>query len=361
MSQKKGRENLAGEDDVEILVAGYQIYVFVLSSNGKTTRDGGLAVGDPLFSAASVGTILSFDHDPISDALVVGTGADRVLYTVEQTSERTGSDNDGATDGDGFDEAHIKKYELGESTGLFTGEGKVVIPSSMLKCPFRIEMDSNGYLYVVQQAYSALALAENIYGLSKWDISGKNPVEAWHIGLNDAPDHGESTPNLTNTRATNFNGLAIDEARGRVYVSRKNCPRLVHNVLVYDIEKGDFITSFSAAQSVVGGSVEDLPNGGGSSIRDVNVDAAGNVMIVNSSFEALRIFSPPEGPNSFNTFSPWAIDVDNSQVIETPDIFSAVEPGYSNIPVQFTIKQNYAKHGFAKKVVCSSDKTTGRG
>ena len=44
-----------------------RVYLCVLSSNGLPAGDidGGVAVGDALWSAASVETILTFDHDPI--------------------------------------------------------------------------------------------------------------------------------------------------------------------------------------------------------------------------------------------------------------------------------------------------------
>jgi len=94
---------------------------------------------------------------------------------------------------------------------------------------------------------------------------------------------------------------------------------------------GALETSFAAAQSTKGGVVTDLPGGGGGSIRDVNVDAAGNVMIANSSFEAFRIYSPPDGANSFNTYSPYAIDA-GVGVIATP----VVPTKGVNVPVNWT-------------------------
>ena len=321
-----------------------RVYLFVLASNGADPKDGGLAVGDGDWSTSSVETILSHtdlsNHNPISDALVVGLGADRMLYTVEQTSAKTGSDNDKADDGDGFDAAEIKSYALGTSTGLFTGSGTVVIPTSTLSHPFRIEMDSDGYLYVVQQAYDSLASADSIYGLSKWDISG-TPTEMWHVNLDAAPDR-DSTHNANGTQATNFNGLALDEAQGRIYVTRKNAARPLHNVLSYDMATGDFVKSFASAQSIVGTDTTDLPGGGGSSIRDVNVDAAGNVLIVNSSFEAFRIYSPGFGPNGFTTYSPWAVDVDNSSVIATPlDFTTGIDDRVNTVPKAMSLEQNY--------------------
>jgi len=315
-----------------------RVYCFVLPSNRDDVKKGGLAVGDALWSASSVETILDFDsqsnHNSISDALVVGVGANRVLYTVEQISIRTGSDNDSATDGDGFDTSLVKRYYLGNSSGLFTGNGVIVIPPSVMKNSFRIEMDSEGFLYVVQQSYAALAIMDNIYGLSKWDVSSLPATEVWHIGLNDAPEHGDTLANQGNARATNFNGLGMDEASGYLYVGRKNSARPFHNVLVYRMSDGVFMGSFASAESVVGGVITDLPGGGGSSIRDVNVDAAGNVMVVNSSFEAFRMYSPPDGPNSYTTNSPVAIDIDNGGVTSVNEISSTV-------PSEYTLDQNY--------------------
>ncbi len=314
-----------------------RVYTFVLPSNRDAVKNGGLAVGDALWSTGSVETILDFNdqsnHDAISDALVVGLGADRMLYTVEQTSERTGSDNDSGTDGDGFDTAHIKRYALGDAGGLFTGAGEVVIPSSVMKNSFRIEMDSEGFLYVVQQSYAALAIMDNIYGLSKWNISSSPATEVWHIGLNDAPEHSDSLANA-DARATNFNGLGIDEASGYLYVGRKNTARPLHNVIIYRMSDGAWMGDFASSESVVGGVITDLPGGGGGSFRDVNVDAAGNVMVVNSSFEAFRMYSPPDGKNSFTTNSPYSIDVDAGGVT------SVIETS-SSVPSEYSLEQNY--------------------
>ena len=315
-----------------------RVYCFVLPSNRDAVKHGGLAVGDAQWTTGSVETILDFNdqsnHNSISDALVVGLGADRMLYTVEQTSVKTGSDNDSADDGDGFDTSHVKRYALGETSGLFTGAGEVVIPSSVMKNSHSIEMDSDGFLYVVQFSYDSLALADNIYGLSKWDISNLPATEVWHIGLNDAPEYGDSATNANNTRATHFNGIGLDESSGYIYVTRKGSARPLHNVIIYSMETGALMGSFASAESVVGGVITDIPGGGGFSIRDVNVDAAGNVMIVNTSFEAFRMFSPPDGPNSYTTNSPYSVDVDNGGVTSVNEISSTV-------PSEYSLEQNY--------------------
>ena len=312
-----------------------RVYTFVVPSNRDAVKKGGVAVGDPLWNTGSVETILDFqsqtNHNSISDAIVVGLGADRMLYTVEQISARTGSDNDSAGDGDGFDTSWVKRYPLGTSTGLFTGPGEVVIPFATMINAFRIEMDAAGFLYIVQQSYGTLAVANNAYGLSKWDISTLPAVEVWHVGLMDAPEHADSLANA-DARATNFNGIGLDEANGIVYVTRKNTARTLHNVMAYNMSTGVFLSSFASAESRVGADTTDLPGGGGSSIRDVNVDAAGNIMIVNSSFEAFRMYSPPDGPNSFTTTSAVKIDVTGG-VTDVEVI--------AGLPTKFALEQNY--------------------
>jgi len=219
-----------------------------------------------------------------------------------------------------------------------------VILTANTKNAFRIEMDSDAFLYVVQQSYDSLAVADNIYGLSKWDLSGASPVEMWHVNLDAAPPH-DSPQNALNAQATSFAGLALDEPRGRVYVSRRNTDgRPVHNVIGYSMETGELLPgmSFATALSIVGTDTTLLSGGGGNNIRDIAVDAAGNVLSVNSSSEALRVHSPPDGPNNFNTYSPWAIDVGNSTVIATPiDFATSVDDKISTIPLHYSIAQNY--------------------
>ena len=217
-----------------------RVYTFVVPSNRDADKKGGVAVGDPTWTTGSVETILDFNtqtnHNSISDAIVVGLGADRMLYTVEQISIKTGSDNDSAGDGDGFDTSWVKRYPLGTSTGIFTGSGEVVIPVSAMINAFRIEIDAAGFLYVVQQSYSDLAVANSAYGLSKWNISTLPAVEVWHIGLNDAPAHDDSTANA-DAKATQFNGIGLSEATGLVYVTRQNSPTPSQHVLAYKMHE----------------------------------------------------------------------------------------------------------------------------
>ena len=156
----------------------------------------------------------------------------------------------------------------------------------------------------------------------------------WHIGLNDAPDYADSATNANNTRATHFNGIGLDEAKGYIYVSRKGSSAPLKNILIYSMSDGTFMGAFASAETEVGGVITPIPGSTGFSQRDVNVDAAGNVMVVNTSYEALRMFSPPDGPNSYTTNSPVQIDVDNGTVVSVNQITNTV-------PSEYSLEQNY--------------------
>mgnify|MGYP000471702960 FL=1 len=323
-----------------------RVYVWSLANNGDATLTGGVAVGDAGWSLASIDTVLSFytldNHSTISRAIVVGEGADRMLYTVEQVGSRYGSDSEGPTDGDGFDIAEVRSYAIGTSTGVFTGAHMVVIDSLTLPRAFALEMDASGYLYIAQSQQDTLAETELVYGLSKWDISGTTAVEMWHIGLDDAPPHNDPTHMAT---ASSFTGIALDESNGRVYVARRQTGgRPLHNVIGYAMSDGALLSgfSFATALSIVGTDTTNLSGGGGNNIRDIFVDAAGNLVSVNSSSEALRMHSPPDGANNFVTYSPWAVDVDNGTVISTDlEDFVSTDNSGVQMPQHYTLSQNY--------------------
>ena len=323
-----------------------RVYVWSLANNGDATVTGGVAVGDAGWSLASIDTVLSFytldNHSTISRAIVVGEGADRMLYTVEQVGSRYGSDSEGPNDGDGFDIAEVRSYAIGTSTGVFTGAHTVVIDSLTLPRAFALEMDASGYLYIAQSQQDTLAEADSVFGLSKWDISGATPVEMWHIGLDDAPPHNDPTHMAT---ASSFTGIALDESNGRVYVARRQTDgRPLHNVIGYAMSDGALLSgfSFATALSIVGTDTTNLSGGGGNNIRDIFVDAAGNLVSVNSSSEALRMHSPPDGANNFVTYSPWAVDVDNGTVISTDlEDFVSTDNSGVQMPQHYTLSQNY--------------------
>jgi hypothetical protein len=145
--------------------------------------------------------------------------------------------------------------------------------------------------------------------------------------------------------ASSFTGIALDESNGRVYVARRQTDgRPLHNVIGYAMSDGALLSgfSFATALSIVGTDTTNLSGGGGNNIRDIFVDAAGNLVSVNSSSEALRMHSPPDGANNFVTFSPYAVDVDNGAVITAPDdAFVSTDETGIQIPKHYSLSQNY--------------------
>lgn len=326
-----------------------RVYVSSLANTSDATTTGGVAVADAEWTLASLDTVLSFynlsNHSTISRTIVVGTGADRMLYTVEQVGSKYGSDSEGPNDGDGFDIAEVRSYAIGTTTGVFTGAHTVVIDSMTLGRAFALAMDPDGFLYIAQSQQDTLAETEMAYGLSKWDISGASATEVWHIGLADAPPHADPTHSAT---ASSFTGIALDKLHGRVYVARRQTGgRPLHNVIGYSMSTGALLTgfSFSSALSIVGtaaGDTTELSGGGGNNIRDIFVDAAGNLISVNSSSEALRMHSPPDGANSFMSYSPEAVNVGVGTVDSPLDATTlGTRDVGDQLPIHYSVAQNY--------------------
>lgn len=165
----------------------------------------------------------------------------------------------------------------------------------------------------------------------------------WHVAVDSLPPKNyrpvkllprligfSEKINSPSAPAANFVGMDIDEAHKRVYVARRGANSReaggpIYQILQFSTETGVFTDGFDTSVNVyiAGGDtlVEDLGTAKdrGYNQRDVAVDAAGNVISVNSNTEALRIYSPPDGPNSFLTYSPWAIQIGaGNPVIPTP-------------------------------------------
>jgi flagellar hook assembly protein FlgD len=337
-----------------------RVYLSVLGAGNEGV--GGVVVGDAMFSSASVQEILPLqdlsNHGPVSRVAVVGTGADRTLYTCEQLQD--GVDFDPQNRGPATVNV-LRRYRIGETDGAFTGQPEDLL-SDVLQDPFDVDFDSKGFMYVVQNEHKETAIQDDVWGLSKWDISTDPPVEMWHVPPDSVPPRSFvpvgvlprgflGAINHPSAPGTNFCGLAIDEPRDRAYVARRDFGGgPIYQILQFNLQTGEFQDGLDTSVSVeidptTGDTVAvELEGGRGGNQRDVAVDAAGNVISVNSSTEALRIFSPPDGPNEFLTFSPWAIQVGaEPHVIPTPiDLPTDIEsPGKPFVPSSYSLAQNY--------------------
>lgn len=338
-----------------------------LSALGTTGSEGGVVAGDGLFSATGTEEILALhdlsNHGAVSRAAVTGNGADRVMYTCEQIGESTDFDPQTLSP---FTTSVLRRYRLGESSGLFTGEPEDLL-TDVLTRPFDVDFDSQGFMYVIQNESSENAIVNDVWGLSKWDISVNPPLEIWHVPVDTLPPSDyvpvgllprQGLPPITSPSApaTNFDGIGIDEPRNRVYVARRGANQFeaggpIYQVLQFAMDSGEFQDGLDTSVNVyidANGDtvVEDLGTSSsrGYNQRDVGVDAAGNVISVNSNTEALRVYSPPDGPNSFLTYSPWAIQVGGGEpVIPTPVVppTHVAENVEQSAPSGFRLFQNY--------------------
>ena len=318
-----------------------RVYLSILGTSGSK---GGVISGDGMFSAASVEEILATDdlsnHNTVSRAAVVGTGPDRILYTCEQIGETTEFNADLLTE---FTTSVLRRYRIGNTDGPYSGQPEQLLADVLVR-PFDVSFDSKGYMYAVQNEITERAVANNTWGLSKWDISATPPVEIWHVPVDSLPsrDHvpvgliprGISfteTITFPNAPATNFIGIDIDEPRNRLYIARRSSNFVeaggpIYQILQFSMDTGECTDGLDTSVNVYidanGDTVSYVLGSSGSrgnNQRDVAVDAAGNVISVNSNTEALRVYSPPDGPNSFLTHSPWAIQTGGGDpVIPTP-------------------------------------------
>jgi hypothetical protein len=215
-------------------------------------------------------------------------------------------------------------------------------------------MDSQGALYVVQQEVAHYAVKNAIYGLTKWTGTPGSMTKVWQTQFADGPPYRTSYTSGKDTvkynldsiaRASNFAGIGLNEKNGIVYVTRRNTNgRPLHNVIGYSMATGQSISLYSFATGHSIGNAGDTTNvtgGGGNNIRDLTVDAAGNVVWVNSSSEHLGVHSPPAGPNSFLTHSGWAIKAGTGVIVTPADPLLSVNADYVRVPGEFSLSQNY--------------------
>lgn len=352
-----------------------RIYLSVL---GTTGHEGGVICGDALYSAASVHEVLPVhnlsNHGAVSRSAVVGTGSARTLYACEQIGESTDFDPQTLSQST---KSVLRRYPLGESTGPFTGQPEPKLDNVLVR-PFDVDFDSKGFMYVVQNETSERARANQTWGLSKWNISVQPPQEVWHVPVDSLPPKNfkpvkllprligfSEKINSPRAAAANFVGMDIDEAHQRVYVARRGANSReaggpIFQILQFSLETGIFSDGFDTSVNVYienGDTlVQDLGTAKdrGYNQRDVAVDAAGNVISVNSNTEALRVYSPPDGPNSFLTSSPWAIQVGSGDpVIPTPITGGTVVAKTAEPSVRdgYELQQNFPNPFNSKTVI----------
>lgn len=231
------------------------------------------------------------NHGNIASLAVMGTGANRVLYTCDE---------------DLFD-YDIWRYEIGNGPFPYTGgeiwfESDVECMGDTFADFWDLVFSSDGTkMYTVDDEGPGDAFVPTPPpALAVWDITGAIPT---CIGL--VPTDTYPADVFCRTYSVD-----LDETRNRIAIGGR------YNGLVFILD----LTTLAITDT--------FPNPGASSnSRDCAFDAVGNVYVINSSIEYWRVFSPPDGPNSTSTKSPFTFKIGGLGVDE-----------YANVPNAITVK-----------------------
>ena len=209
-------------------------------------------------------------HGSIQWCQVEGSGAARKLYTI---------DEDGYVDGEG--PGSILRYDIGTASTNWNTTPTVVYPDNSFG-----GISMNGSTCCLSDGVGGWWLAQY-----RWGGAANNP-NFWHftgtsidvLGYNGNPILGGYTP------AASYRGrLAIDWERDLMYQTRYWG---TSQIRVWDIS--DSPTTITYVSDIVVGSNSNL---------DLTMDAANNLIFVNSGIEELGAYSPP-GPSSKTTAAP---------------------------------------------------------
>ncbi len=185
-------------------------------------------------------------HGSTTSVLVEGTGANRKMYTLDE-DVRFGN---------------ILQYDLGNSTGNYNTAPTDVTDDTannmLQQSNSDFVRDEDGTFWVAQYRWTD---SDAVPALSRWAEGGTEPL--WNSG--------ESTTILSRAYGT----IAIDNE---------------HDILAMGTNDGQiFILDISDPTNPT---LRDTIAHSGNSIRDVAFDAAGNLYVVSSSSETMRIYTP---------------------------------------------------------------------
>lgn len=224
----------------------------------SSTRDGNGRVGNL--------------HGSVSCCAVIGTGAARTLYTLDEDLTATAASQQGS----------MYKYAIGNtSTGYVTAPVTEVDDAAMgnLNQNYNVSIaQANGGWWLCQYRSSDSATIPSLYHIK----SGTTP----------SVDFKSFTSNYKLNSSTQ-SAMAINPAKTRLAVVGIPGTATTTGLQVFDISNADP----NAISHLYSGTIT------GTTSRDAAFDAAGNVYLVNSSSEYMKVFSPP-GANSFTTPAP---------------------------------------------------------
>jgi hypothetical protein len=244
----------------------------------------GLWRGDPdcggsfvevLDNTSRAGSGLCANHGSIAVAWIEGTGASTAVYV---------DDEDYIGGGSSTRAYSVWKHSIGTGPFPITAAPTVAIDDDVLGNRFvndagaGLIRDSSGKWYRTQYRY---------YGTfdSVLQISADGGTILW----GSFTDGGAGT---TDTLQGNVGGCALDEARNRLFTAISvgtGNDTSGFAVVPIPLPVGDIVTKVTKVEWT------------GATTRGVDCDLAGNVYVIDNMNERLRIYSPPDGANSYTT------------------------------------------------------------
>ena len=207
----------------------------------------------------------------ISDMLILGTGAERVIYTIDHSMP-------------GITPGSIMKYNVPDDAALpWTTPPEVFLDPDLnydppaAGPPFSLVADSEGNIYVTTSV-------GDLYGFRP---DGEQFMRSEWEAIVDRPS------------------LDLDEGRRWFAASGNGIDGMVY---ILSMDDGSELDSFIA---------------GADPIRDAQFDPAGNIVIsrgADNNFGEMLIYSPPEGPNSFTTRYYQTFQIGGSVEVKNWDI-----------------------------------------
>jgi len=225
----------------------------------------------------------NYNHSNAISAALTGVGENRKLWVIDEDKDIGAARVTGGFDLIRFDiGTTLENYML---QGVEVKNGGATTPGTPFVTNFYTGRDLQfGRLTGTSRVYIACRRANDANGniavvCYTLDENGIVNGAVW-VTENPAVRNAIGVPWMYSST------LAIDEAHNRGAVGRDLDAGA--RVVIFDTNDGSVLTSFTTSSN-------------GSSFRGLDFDAAGNLYTSNQSDEHVRVWSPPDGPNSFTT------------------------------------------------------------
>jgi len=240
------------------------LYVSDLANDFSFEFSEDMSTATQLTDATNITNYGQSNGQYVGGIYVSGTGADRKLFLLNTNYYDTSRKG-------------LIRYDLGTNTRVPSGNTGTqwIARSYFTYYPYDVARDSEGNWYICQ--YRATAGQAPV--MTKFrDVSESNPPP-----LDAADVIWEASNQYTYAR-----GIDIYEPKQYIayghYADGK--------VRIFSMATGSFLTDFTA----------------GSRIQELAFDAAGNIVTVDNITEWMRVWSPPDGPNSYASTTWFTFD-----------------------------------------------------